>query len=263
MKLFIELTKRAFQRQMSYRAATLAGLMTNFFFGLLRAAVLIALYGERQEVAGVTLQGAITFTGLTQAVIAFLSLFRWTDLMDSVYSGAVGSDLLKPMNYYTYWLAQDLGRASAALITRGITIMLAFAVAIGITTPDSLGQWLALGVAIFLSWLVSFSWRFIVNLFSFWTPNAYGIARFIFILSWAFSGFFMPLRFYPDWYIALAKLTPFPAMVNTLVEIYLGVLTGPQMLAALAQQAIWVLVLFAIGQVLLRFGVRRLVILGG
>jgi ABC-2 type transport system permease protein len=141
--------------------------------------------------------------------------------------------------------------------------MLAFALVIGITTPDSPGQWLALGVALLMSWLVSFSWRFIVNLFSFWTPNAFGIARFIFILSWAFSGFFMPLRFYPDWYVALANLTPFPAMVNTVVEIYLGVLTGPQILAALAWQAVWVLVLFAIGQVMLRFGVRRLVILGG
>ena len=35
---------RAIQRQLTYRAATLAGLATNFFFGLLRAAVLVALY---------------------------------------------------------------------------------------------------------------------------------------------------------------------------------------------------------------------------
>ncbi|MBW8012786.1 MAG: hypothetical protein FVQ83_16330 [Chloroflexi bacterium] len=41
MRLFLELTKRSFQRQLSYRAAAIAGLATNFFFGLLRAAVLI------------------------------------------------------------------------------------------------------------------------------------------------------------------------------------------------------------------------------
>ena len=50
--------------------------MTNFFFGLLRATVLVALYGARQEVAGISLAAAVTYTGLTQAMIGFLSLFR-------------------------------------------------------------------------------------------------------------------------------------------------------------------------------------------
>jgi hypothetical protein len=37
MRLFWEISKLAFQRQLTYRAATLAGLATNFFFGMLRA----------------------------------------------------------------------------------------------------------------------------------------------------------------------------------------------------------------------------------
>ena len=41
------------------------------------------------------------------------------------------------------------------------------------------------------------------------------------------SGFFMPLRFMPDWFVRLCDLTPFPSMVNTIVEMYLGLLKGP------------------------------------
>ncbi len=73
----------------------------------------------------------------------------------------------------------------------------------------------------------------------------------------------MPLRFFPDWFVTLTRFTPFPAMVNTVVEIYLGVLSGPASLQALLEQALWMVILISLGQLALRAGVRRLVIQGG
>ena len=69
MRLYLELAQKAAQRQLVYRQANLAGLLTNLFFGALRAYVLIALYGARPEIAGYTLAAAITYTGLTQAIL--------------------------------------------------------------------------------------------------------------------------------------------------------------------------------------------------
>ncbi|MCB0091195.1 MAG: ABC-2 family transporter protein [Caldilineaceae bacterium] len=263
MRLFWELGKLSFQRQLSYRAANLAGLATNIFFGLLRASVMIALFGARQQVEGMTIGDAITYTGLTQAVIAYLSIFGWNDLMNSIYSGEVGSDLLKPMGYFRYWLARDLGRAAASLLLRGVTIMVIYALFYRITIPQGALQWLALLTSIVLGLLVSFGWRFIVNLSAFWTPDARGVGRFAFGIAWVLSGFFMPLRFYPDWFIRFCQLTPFPAMVNTTVEVYLGLLSGTDLLLALAVQVGWVLLLALIAQLVLKMGMRHLVIQGG
>lgn len=197
MRLFYELSLRAFQRQLVYRNAALAGLATNFFFGIIRIAVLVALYGARQEVAGISLQGAITFTGLSQSTIGVLSLFGWTELMNNVYTGGISSDLLKPISLFRFWLAQDLGRAAGQFLLRGLPMMVSYAVFFGITTPSSPGGWLAFSVSLFLAWLLSFSWRFLINLSAFWVPNALGVARFGFTLSWFLSGFLMPLRFFP------------------------------------------------------------------
>jgi ABC-2 type transport system permease protein len=263
MRLFWELAKLSFQRQLTYRAANLAGLVTNVFFGLLRAAVLVALYGTRDEVAGISVQAVITYAGLGQAIIGYLSIFGWYEVMNSIYSGEIGSDLLKPMNYFTFWLAQDLGRAAASFLLRGLTLMLIYALIFEIVLPQSGGQWLALGVALILSWLVSVSWRFLINLAAFWTPDARGVGRFGFILIWFLSGFLMPLRFFPDWFITLANLTPFPAMINTVVEVYLGLLTGPALWQALLGQLLWGVILIGAGQLVLRAGVRQLVIQGG
>jgi ABC-2 type transport system permease protein len=247
----------------TYRAATLAGLATNLFFGLLRAAVLVALYGARQKVAGISVSGAITYTGITQALIAFLSLFGWYDIMRSVYTGEISSDLLKPMSYFSFWMANDAGRAIAQLFLRGLPIMFFYALVFRITLPNDLGQWLALTLSLLLAWMISFSWRFLINLSAFWIPNAVGIGRLAFTLSWFLSGFLMPLRFFPAWFERLCYLTPFPYSVNTVIEIYLGLLTPEQVFQALAGQVLWIIGLVIAGQYVLQAGIRRLVILGG
>ena len=263
MRLFWELVKLSFRLQLTYRTANLAGLATNFFFGILRAAVLVALYGTSRQVAGLSLTDVVTYTGLTQATIACLSFFGWWDVMDSVYSGDISSDLLRPMHYFTFWLARDLGRALASLLVRGLTLMVAYALIFDITVPESPGQWAAISAALILSMLVSFSWRFLINLASFWIPDARGVGRLGYTLSWFLSGFLMPLRFFPEWFVKLCRLTPFPAMVNTVVEIYLGVLNGPELLHALGRQLLWFGILSFACQVTLRAGVRRLVVQGG
>lgn len=263
MRLFFELTRRSWQRYLTYRAAAVAGLITNVFFGMLRMAILLALYGEAQEVAGYTIPGIITYTAITQAVIAYLSMFGWVDLMNSVYSGEVAADLLKPMNYFLFWLAQDLGRAAVALLLRGVSIMLIYAVLFDLTYPQTAGQWLALAVAMLLSWLISFAWRFLLNLAAFWTTNAIGIGRFGAVLALFFSGFLMPLRFFPDWVTQVAAYTPFPYMVDTVVEVYLGIVEGEALLILLLTQLLWVVLLILLGQVVLKTAVRRLVIVGG
>lgn len=263
MRVYWELAQRSFQRQVTYRVATIAGLLTNFFFGVLRASVLLALYGQRQVVAGIDIQGAVTYTGISQAIIGFLSLFTWTELMNTVYSGAVGSDLLKPMGYYRFWLAQDLGRATAQLVLRSVPIMIGYTFLFDITYPQTFWQWIAFALAVIFAWLVSFSFRFIVNLAAFWIPNAAGITRFAFILMWFLSGFLMPLRFFPNWFVQICGFTPFPYMVNTVIEVYLGLVSGIDFIYSLGAQLMWAMILILIGQVILRAGIRRLVILGG
>jgi ABC-2 type transport system permease protein len=263
MRLFWEITKLSLQRQLTYRAATVAGLVTNIFFGLLRAALLIALYGPRDEVAGLSLQDAITYTALSQAMIAYLMIFGWYDLMASVYSGEVATDLLKPLSYFRFWLAKDLGRALVAFGLRGVTIVVLYALVLRITVPTNLWQWVALALSLILAWLVSFAWRFLVNLAAFWTPDARGIGRFAFGIVWVLSGFYMPLRFFPQWFQTFCQATPFPAMLNTSVEIYLGLLDGPELVAALAWQIFWAALLIGASHLVLRAGVRSLVVQGG
>jgi ABC-2 type transport system permease protein len=263
MPLFFALARRSFQRHFSYRTAAIAGFFTNLFFGILRAALLTALYGAQTQVAGLSLEGAVTFTGLTQALIGIHSLFGWYEVMQSVYTGAVATDLLKPLGYFRFWLAQDAGRALAQWLLRGVTMMLVYALLYPVVWPKHVGQWLGLALALVMAWMLCFCWRFLINLAAFWSPSALGPIRFGFILLYFFTGFIMPLRLFPDAFVQAIRWTPFPSMINTVVEIYLNLLEGPALLGARAAQAAWILALGVLCQLVLKAGLRRLVIHGG
>lgn len=260
MILFWHLVQLSFRRQITYRAAMLAGLATNFFFGLLRMALLQALYGARPEVADMDLQEAITFTALSQATITLVSLWGWYDIIRSVNSGEIASDLLKPMNYFNFWLARESGRVGANFILRSLSILGLYALFLDLKAPHN---GLAILTSVLLAFLNSFAWRFLVNLAAFWTPNAIGVGRFAFSLTIIFSGFFLPLRFYPEWFVKLCYLTPFPAMVNTPIELYLGLVSGRDTSIAVMGQIFWFLALLALGNLVLRAGIKHLVIQGG
>jgi len=263
MRLYFELAKKAAQRQLAYRQANLAGLLTNLFFGALRAYVLIALYGLRPEIAGYTLTAAITYTGLTQAILRAVQIFGWQDLMKTVRSGDIASDLAKPFDYYFFWLAQDLGANVVHLIVRGIPIMLVYAVATSLVWPSDVNAALAFALSLLLAMLVSFAWRFCVNITALWSADALGFARLGYTLAMFLSGFLIPVTFFPSWLKTLAAWTPFPAMIETPVEIWMGILSGPAVAAALIQQAFWAGVMMLLGRLMLAAGTRKLVIQGG
>lgn len=262
---YLALARAAFQRELAYRTANLAGLATNVFFGALRASLLIALFEAQggAAVAGYSLRHAVTFTGLSQALISYIAMWGWWDLITTIRRGDVASDLLRPVDYFTYWLALDAGRAVVKLVLRGLPIMLLYALAFPVILPSTPPQWLALSVSLILAWAVSFGWRFLVSLAAFWTPDAVGLGRAAWALMTFLSGFLMPIKFLPEWLGALMHATPFPSMIMTPVEIYLGVLDGPAMLQALLTQALWFAGLYLAAQLTLAAGVRKLVIQGG
>jgi ABC-2 type transport system permease protein len=140
MRLFIETVRRSFRRHLTYRAAMLAGLLTNVFFGLLKANVFLA-FAASGNTTGWNDSNIMTYTALTQALIVFLSIFGSFDLMNRVYRGEIAGDLLKPTPLYGFYLAQDLGRAVAALLLRGLPLMVVMNLFFEITIPNSIIQW--------------------------------------------------------------------------------------------------------------------------
>jgi ABC-2 type transport system permease protein len=263
VRLYLEVARRSFRRQMAYRAATLAGLTTNSFWGALRSFAFIGFYSGRGPEAGWTLDDALTYVWLTQALIMPVYLWGWWEISTTIRTGDVVSDLSKPFDYHLFWLSQDAGRALFHLLFRFAPTLAIGLLLFRVHLPLDAGRWALFGLSLTLAIAVSFGLRFILNMAAFWLLDHRGVGAMVTLVGNLFSGMLIPLAFFPDWLRGVALWLPFAAMIQAPVDVLLGKAAGPALAAVLGLQLAWALGLAAIGRRLLALGERKLVIQGG
>lgn len=263
MRLYWEIARRGYRRYAAYPAATWAGLFTNVVFGFMRGSVLLALFRQRDEIGGYDASDTITYVWLTQALIATIAIWGWKDLGERIRSGDIAIDLSRPLDPQLGGLAFDLGRAWYHGLFRGIPPLLVGAALFDLTLPSSPLVWVAFLVSVCLASCVSFAFRFLYNLPAFWLTDYRGVAVIAIIAVNLLSGFSVPVAFFPSWLAAIARATPFPAMIQTPIDLFVGNTSGTAVVEALAVQAGWLTALLFAGRTLFAAGTRRLVIQGG
>jgi ABC-2 type transport system permease protein len=262
VRLDWEIAKRGWRRYAAYPWATAAGMFTNTIFGFLQAYILLAVYHHRSDVGGYDAADTVTYVWLTQAMIMTVYVFGWYELALRIREGSIATDLARPLDPQRYWLAFDLGRAPYHFLFRGLPpfVVGAFFFHYHYPAPlDLLAFLLSLTIAV----VVSFGFRFLYNSAAFWLLDYRGVLTIAVTLTMFFSGMGMPIRFFPEWLRLVAYALPWASILQTPVDIWLGKRHGLDLVAFLALQAFWALVLLALGRIALRRGTRKLVIQGG
>ena len=106
LRFYVEVARTAFRRQLMYNWANLAGLLTNIVFGIIFSYVMIALFQVKHVAGGYDLRDALRYTWLVQSLVMIVLTFGWYDLMLTIRSGEVVSDLSKPCDFYWYWFSR-------------------------------------------------------------------------------------------------------------------------------------------------------------
>jgi ABC-2 type transport system permease protein len=252
----------AFRRYSTYRVAALSATFTNTVFGFLRAFVLIAVWRARPALGGYDVTDAVTFSFLTQGLIEPVRVFGGSlDLTERIRTGDVAVDLHRPVDLQGWWLADDLGRAAFAVLSRGTLPLVAGGLAFSLRWPPSPGRWAAFAVAVLLAVLVSFGLRYLVSLAVFWLHDDRGIQAISLVTTMFFSGMIVPLVVFPGPLAAVARTLPWAALVQMPADVFLG--TRTDLSAVYAFQAGWAVALLVAGRLLTMAARRRLVIHGG
>jgi ABC-2 type transport system permease protein len=133
----------------------------------------------------------------------------------------------------------------------------------GLSWPTSIGAWLAFGLGLWLAVVVSFGWRFLLNVSAFWTTDARGLGTIALTASLFLGGFVVPIRYFPDWSQPLVLALPFASYVQTPADLFVGRIQGADILGALLFQVVWAIVLLAAAHLVTLLAIRRVVIQGG
>jgi ABC-2 type transport system permease protein len=183
--------------------------------------------------------------------------------MLTIRTGEVVTDLNKPCNFFLYWFSRESGRSFYYFFWRGL--------------PTYLVGWLIFGTEFGAGWLAlvgflgclilgamsGIAFRVLLNLVAFWLLEARAVITLGLTMAQFFTGNFFPAAFFPAWLYALASWLPFNGMINAPAQIFLGKLSGGPLLAVLALQMGWLIVLIIVVLLLTAIATRRVVVQGG
>src|SRR5215468_10591093 len=228
-----------FLMMLQYRAAAVAGIVTQFWFGAIMVMALSAFYMGGRGSASITRAEAITYIWLGQA---FLGLLPWNvdpEIVLLMRTGNVAYERLRPINTYFYWLVRAMAWRTAATLLRSIPLLIV--------------------AVVFLSSAITT----LLNISVVWTISDQGINVFTNSLVVILSGMVVPLPLFPDWAHPVLFVQPLAGLVDIPYRIYFGNLSGAKALGSIGLQVFWTAALIVLGNLLMARTMRRIQIQGG
>ncbi len=272
MKAYWSLFVARFALLLQYRAAALAGIATQFFWGIVKVMIVEAFFTHTTSTQPINFREAVGYIWLVQGFL--FAVVPWggdKDIQELIRSGTVGYDLLRPTDLYNFWLTRALALRTAPIILRAIPLL---CIVVFIFPLVGISQWslaFAPSFASFVAFLISFIGAIILSsaltmLFTvsmMWTISGEGVNNIFPTFILIFSGMIVPLPFFPEWIKPLLNVLPFSGLVDKPFRIFIGNLPPNLLPSVLLHQAFWIFVLVFIGRLLVNRGVRKLVIQGG
>jgi ABC-2 type transport system permease protein len=264
--LYVAVAARAFRRYSTYLAATLAGIFTNSVFGVIISFTYLAVWRQEPHAGGYDASDALTYAWIAQALIMTVAIWgggATDEVAQRIRTGDIAIDLYRPVRFVGWWLAGDLGRAAYHLITRGLAPTVVGFALFDLRAPAGPLALVGFLLAVLLAVVVSFGIRMLVAASAFWLLDANGVRSLMIVLSTFFSGLVVPLVLFPVGVREIAMALPWAAYVQVPVDIWLGHRTGADLLAGLAFQAGWAVVLLLACDAVVRLATRKVVVHGG
>ena len=266
MKGYLSYFKSVLITRLQYKAAALAGLSTQFFWGFLYCMVYQAFYSHA-SIDSINFRELICYVWLNQALFSLI-IIRSKDgeIMASIKEGTVAYELCRPYDLYWWWYLKLIAKRYGAMVLRFIPVIL-LAVLLpapyNLTGPISLKAFLMFLTTLFLGSLIIVGINLIIHSLSFFTMQDKGISSIINTVGELLAGFAVPLPLLPIAIIKISEYLPFRLVGDLPFRIYSGNISGAYAIKSIILQLIWVVLLIIIGKIIMQKALKKVSIQGG
>lgn len=267
MKKYLSFFQLRFSMGLQYRAAALAGIVTQFAWGFMEILVFRAFYAGEPEGFPMTFAATTSYIWMQQAFLAFFAPWLLEhELFESIMNGSIAYELCRPVRIYDMWLSRGVANRLSRAVLRcfPILIVAAFVPApYGLCAPASLMHFLLFVWTLLVGLLVTAAFCMLLYGLCFFTMSPMGL-RIVFTSGVELlAGAVIPLPFFPTGIQKVLELLPFAAMQNVPLRIYSGSLTGDEMLRAVLLQMFWLVALVMFGRKLFATAEQKVTVQGG
>lgn len=266
-KKYISFFHLRFIMGLQYRAAALAGIVTQFVWGTMEVLVFRAFYQADPQAFPMTLEATTSYIWLQQAFLAlFMTWMLENDIFESITNGNISYELCRPIRIYNMWYVRSMAYRLSRAVLRCFPILIAAAflpAPYGLSAPPSPGAFILFLLTTVLGFLVTVSMCTLVYIICLFTISPTGIRMVFISLSDLLAGSVIPLPFFPEHIRKVLYLLPHASMQNVPLRIYSGDISGMAVWENILLQVFWLAALTALGYFLETLAMKRIVVQGG
>ena len=265
---YFPFTKSVIQRRMSYKI----GFFMRIIGGLLQVLIMYYLWmaifnsSISEEIKGFTSSEMVIYIVISYITSQIINITIEGTVASEIRDGSVAVNLIRPISYKKRVFSESLGEVLLRCITIILPLWSGFLIYRFITVrelPPNIGTIVLFLISLLLGYMIMFLFNFIFGLSAFFVTYIWGFMICKGVILRFFSGELIPIVFFPDAVQKALQYLPFSAINYTPVMIYMGKFTKDQLISALFVQAIWVIILFLLMNILWKSAIKRLTVLGG
>lgn len=267
MKKYLSFFRLRFVVGLQYRAAALAGIVTQFVWGFMEIMIFHAFYQADAAAFPMSFSATATYIWLQQAFLAFFAAWMMeNEIFAEILNGDIAYELCRPVHIYEMWFSRSIATRLSRAVLRCFPILLAAVFMpppYGIAAPAGFLHFSLFLLTLVLGLAVTVSFCMLVYVLTFFTISPQGLRMLFTSVVEFFAGAVIPIPFFPERVQGILELLPFASMQNVALRIYSGSMSSGQMQKAILIQVFWLAAVTAAGKLLCRLAERRVCVQGG
>lgn len=268
MKSYINYFKLRFITNLQYRAAALAGISTQIFFGLIFIMVYLAFY-ESNNISTLPMNWneLVTYIWLTQAFLSLVFPYDTDyELLEMIKNGNLAYELIRPQNFFLKFYIKNIAKKITATLLKCFPIIIfAFIIPspLRMSLPLSFTHFILFILSLITSCLLISAINISVHILTMFTIDSRGVLSIYNVICEILAGITIPIPFFPTWLKTITNILPFRYICDLPFRIYsgsIGINVGIKMLFG---SLIWIIIFYIIGQFISKKALKKAVIQGG
>jgi ABC-2 type transport system permease protein len=257
MKKYLKPMMLSFQAVFQYRM----NVVLYMIFGLIPLVALIllwhSLFETQSNIQGYTLEMMITYVIIAKLIeLLLIPEMHWS-INEEIQSGELSKYLIKPFSYFGYWFSNNLGNKIIHLLMSVIPIIPIIFLNRDYFLLPTLKYTFLFILSIVGALILYYMIYYLISLFSFYFVEISSFFFTVDIVLELLSGSLIPLEFLPAPLNTITQFLPFSYLIHFPVNVYLGNLSGTEIVNGLISQVIWSLVFYVLIRVLWKKGLNK------
>lgn len=246
------------KKHFTYRARVLIYIILDCSLFFIFPFLWLSVFQDKVLVGGYTKESLITYYVVAGLVTLLSSSHIGNYLFEDIRTGKLSTHLIRPVNHFLWHFFGEAGyRIISIFVALPLFALLYFLFPEYILLPSNFLSVVFFSLALFLAWVLSALFQYIVALSTFWFGETNFASHIRWFLEKIFSGELAPLPLLPLLLQKIATFLPFQYLFFFPIQIYLEKLSLADTLSQFGIFLLWILFFSLVSLLLWKRGLKR------